>query len=99
MSGNLAFLGVGGEAARLIREAYADRGEFAIAVEGSMKGRGVGRRLMERLYDWARSQGMTEIVGQVLADNAPMLDFTRRLGFTLRRLPDDPEIIEVRRAV
>ena len=28
---------------------------------------------------------MRKIVGQVLADNAPMLDFVRRLGFALRR--------------
>ena len=35
---------------------------------------------------------MPEIVGQVLAENAPMLAFARRLGFALRRLPEEPEV-------
>ena len=83
--------------ARLVREPYADHGEFAILVEAAMKGRGLARRLMEKLFAWARGQGMTEIVGQVLAENAPMLAFARRLGFELRRLPDEPEVLEVRR--
>ena len=37
---------------------------------------------------------MREMVGLVLADNAPMLAFVRRLGFTTRRVPGEPDIIE-----
>ena len=85
--------------ARLVRDPYAGHGEFAILVEPAMKGRGLARRLMEKLFAWAREQGMTEIVGQVLAENTPMLAFARRLGFDLRRVPDEPEVLEVRRAV
>jgi acetyltransferase len=51
---------------------------------------------MERLFDWARSHNVEEIVGQVLADNAPMLAFVKRLGFTLGRSPEDEEVFEVR---
>lgn len=83
-------------AARLVREPNADRGEFAILVERAMRGRGVGRRLMEKLIAWARAQGMAAIVGQVLADNAPMLAFTKRLGFELKRMPDEADVVEVR---
>jgi len=79
---------------RLIREPYTDRGEFAVVVQPDMKGRGLARRLMQRLIGWGRGQGMSEIVGQVLADNAPMLGFVRNLGFRVRRLPDDPEVVE-----
>ncbi len=83
--------------ARLVREPYADHGEFAVLVEEAMTGKGLARRLMEKLFAWGREQGMTEIVGQVLAENLPMLAFARRLGFTLRRLPEEPEVLEVRR--
>ena len=80
---------------RLVREPYTDTGEFAVVVEAGMKGRGLARRLMRRVMDWGRSQGMTGITGQVLADNAPMLAFMRRLGFAVTRLPDEPEVVEV----
>ncbi len=79
---------------RLVRD--GDEGEFAVIVQPDMKGRGVARRLMQRLADWGRAQGMRLVVGQVMADNQPMLAFVRRLGFTLRRAPDDPEVVEVR---
>ena len=79
---------------RLVREPYTTTGEFAVLVEPSMKGRGLARRLMQRVMDWGRSQGMTDITGQVLAENRPMLAFMRRLGFTIRRLPDEPDVVE-----
>ena len=80
--------------ARLVREPYAPRGEFAIVVEPSMKGRGLGRKLMERLIAWGAAQGMVEIEGQVLAENAPMLAFMRRMGFSLHRSTEDPEVVD-----
>ena len=79
---------------RLVREPYTTTGEFAVVVEASMKGRGLARHLMGRIMEWARSQGMTGITGQVLAENRPMLAFMHRMGFTIRRLPDEPEVVE-----
>ncbi len=79
---------------RLVRD--GDEGEFAVIVQPDMKGRGLARQLMQRLVDWGRAQGMAAVVGQVMADNHPMLAFVRRLGFTLRRAPDDPELVEAR---
>lgn len=80
---------------RLVREPYTETGEFAVLVEPSMKGRGLARRLMQRVMAWGRSQGMTRVTGQVLAENAPMLAFMRRMGFTVARLPDEPDVVEV----
>jgi acetyltransferase len=85
--------------ARLVRESSAvagqgDSGEFAIAVQPDAKGRGLGSALMGCLFGWARGQGMTRIVGQVLADNAPMLAFVRHLGFTIRRIPRESDVVE-----
>ncbi len=81
--------------ARLIVDRDAEA-EFAIVVQPDMKGTGLARALMHRLIAWAPRQGINTILGQVLADNAPMQGFVRRLGFTLRRLPAEPDILEAR---
>jgi acetyltransferase len=73
-----------------------EEGEFAIIVRPDMKGRGLATHLMRRLIDWARSRGVREIVGQVLADNAPMLAFVRHLGFRIARLPGEEDVVEAR---
>jgi acetyltransferase len=82
--------------ARLVREPPGTEAEFAVAVDPAMKGRGVGRHLMERIITWARAQGLSAINGQILADNAPMLAFIRRLGFEVTRVPSDPDVVEAR---
>jgi acetyltransferase len=81
---------------RLIREPEGDEGEFAVIVDAAMKGQGLAAHLMRRLFAWAPEAGIREIVGQVLRDNAPMLAFMRHLGFTLRRSPEDEDIVEAR---
>jgi len=80
--------------ARLVRELDGTRGEFAILVQPDTKGLGLARHLMERLILWARAEKIPEIVGQVLADNHPMLGFVRRLGFAIHHLPDEPDVVE-----
>jgi acetyltransferase len=80
---------------RLVRDA-PEHGEFAVVVQPTMKGKGMAKHLMLRLLDWGRSQGMHEIVGQVLTDNKPMLGFIRSLGFTIHALPDEPEVVEAK---
>lgn len=82
--------------ARLVRELGGRSGEFAVIVQPDVKGHGLASHLMQRLIDWARRCGMAEIVGQVLAENAPMLAFVRHLGFSLRRMPEEPDVIEAR---
>jgi len=78
--------------ARLIRAGL--EAEFAIMIDPSWKGRGLGRELMRRILDWGASVGVTQVVGLVLADNAPMQAFVRALGFTLRRLPGEEDMVE-----
>jgi acetyltransferase len=85
--------------ARLVREPGERSAEFAVIVQSDMKGRGVAAHLMQRLIDWARTQGLRDIVGQVLADNAPMLAFVRHLGFKLRRMPEEPDVVEAKLVV
>lgn len=82
--------------ARLVIEPERRSGEFAVIVQPDMKGKGLASHLMRRLIDWGRSTGLSEVVGQILADNAPMLAFVRRLGFSLRRMPEEPDVMEAR---
>jgi acetyltransferase len=82
--------------ARLVAESDGTTGEFAVIVQADLKGKGLARRLIQRLIDWARARGMVAMIGQVLADNAPMLAFVRRLGFSVRRLPEEPDVMEAR---
>jgi len=82
--------------ARLVREPDGRSGEFAVIVQPDVKGHGLASHLMQRLIDWARQCGMTTVIGQVLAENHPMLAFVRHLGFTVRRMPEEPDVIEAR---
>jgi acetyltransferase len=82
--------------ARLVREPGGRSGEFAVIVQPDVKGHGLASHLMQRLIDWARQCRMAEVVGQVLAENHPMLAFVRHLGFSLKRMPEEPDVIEAR---
>jgi acetyltransferase len=76
-----------------------DSAEFALAVADAWQHRGLGRALMERLMDAARERGFRRLTGEVLADNGKMLGLMERLGFAVRRDPDDPGIRRVERAL
>jgi acetyltransferase len=84
-------------AARLVRnDTEGTQAEFAVAVEPAAKGLGLATALMRAVIAWGRAQGVRDITGQILADNAPMLAFIKRLGFTLAHVPDEPEIMEAK---
>ncbi len=85
--------------ARLVCEQDKNTAEFAVIVQPDMKGKGLATQLMRRLIDWARERGIAEIVGQVLADNAPMLAFARSLGFSVRHQLGEEDVLEARMAL
>jgi acetyltransferase len=68
--------------------------EFALVVGDAWQGRGLGRHLLERLIAIARERGVKRLVGQVLAENGPMLELTRKLGFTAAPT-EDPTVVGV----
>ncbi len=80
--------------ARLAREDDGGVAEFAVVVQPDVKGKGLGTHLMQRLLEWAPAHGVREVRGEILAENTNMLVFARNLGFTLRHLRADPEVIE-----
>jgi acetyltransferase len=80
---------------RLIEEPDRARAEFAIVVERSLTGQGLGTLLMERIIRYARERGVGEIYGEVLADNHRMLRLCRELGFTEQASTHEPGVLHV----
>lgn len=73
--------------------------EFAIIVADETAGQGLGSRLMNCLMDAARRQGYTEIHGEVLSDNEPMLALMESLDFIVRLTDDADGAVEVSRSL
>jgi acetyltransferase len=71
--------------------------EFAILVEERVSGLGLGPFMLQRIIDYARGRGIAEIHGDVLADNATMLELCHVLGFTASRSDRDPTVVRVSR--
>ncbi|MBA4131851.1 MAG: GNAT family N-acetyltransferase [Hyphomicrobium sp.] len=81
--------------ARMMAGSDYQKAEFAVLVASHLKGKGLGKRLMQHLIAYARAEGLSELSGTVLAENQTMLDFCARLGFAIS---DDPEDAGVRLA-
>jgi acetyltransferase len=80
---------------RIICDPDSEHAEYAILVHSKAAGKGLGKILMRRIIDYARSRGIREIQGQVLYENAAMLKVCNALGFTSRRDMDDPGVVVV----
>ena len=87
------------EPTRLAAAPDGEQAEYAIVVEDSMTGHGVGRLLMHRLIDYAAKRGLKEIFGEVLAENATMLDLCRHLGFRIEPSPEGSGLMHTRLAI
>ena len=68
---------------RLAADPDNQRAEFAALVRSDLKGRGIGRMMMEHLIDYARRRGIAELYGDILDENSRMIRLVRELGFTL----------------
>jgi acetyltransferase len=69
--------------------------EFAIVVRSDLKGRGLGRLLMQHIIDYARGRGTQWLVGDVLRENKAMLELARASGFTLDAAKSDHTVAHV----
>lgn len=69
--------------------------EFAIIVRSDLKGRGLGRLLMQRIVDHARRQGWRRLIGDVLQGNRAMLELAQHLGFTVDTERSDEEVVRL----
>lgn len=73
--------------------------EFALVVADSMRGKGLGNKLMVALMDAARAKGLKIIEGEVLNNNAGMLKLMHRLGFSVEACAEDESIKKVRKVL
>jgi acetyltransferase len=85
--------------ARYVRNPDGQSCEFALVVADAWQGKGLGTRLMQELIQAAIARGYREMRGDVLADNADMLQLMRDLGFRIENLPDDPQVKLVRKSL
>jgi len=90
-----AMLGV----ARLHDRDDGRSGEYAILVRSDLKTHGLGWQLMQMLIAYGRAKGLRAIEGQVLHENATMLEMCRELGFSISANKDEPSICDVRLAL
>lgn len=74
-------MGVG----RLVTIPEEDTAEFAVIVADPWQGLGLGQKLIERVIDIAREMGVKHLWGDVLAENQPMLELVKKLGFTCQK--------------
>jgi acetyltransferase len=80
---------------RTITDPDNENAEFAVAVRSDLKGKGLGRMLMERMIAYVRSRGTRWIVGEVLRENGPMLGLVKACGFSMGPTAD-PAVVEVK---
>lgn len=78
-------IGVG----RLIIEPGGTAGEFAIVVGDPWQGLGLGEKLTDSIIGVAEDKGLETIYGTILADNTPMLNLCRKLGFQIEKESKD----------
>jgi acetyltransferase len=69
---------------RLILDAEAKRGEFAIMVADSWHGLGLGSKLMDRIIDIGRDLKFETIYSEVSPENTKMLALCGNKGFTAK---------------
>jgi acetyltransferase len=86
-----ALLGV----VRLHADANYESGEYAILIRSDLKGHGLGWLLMQLMIEYARSEGIRTMNGQVLRENTMMLEMCRELGFHVASDPQEPSSMVV----
>ena len=84
---------------RISADADGSRAEYAGAVRSDLKGMGLGRLLLEELIQYARRRSIREIWGEVLAENEPMLNLVRGLGFTVQSDQEDRSLMLVTKSL
>jgi acetyltransferase len=81
---------------RLHSDSIYETGEYAILLRSDLKGRGLGWALMQLIIEYARSEGLKAIAGDVLQENTVMLEMCRKLGFEAKGDSTEPGICNVK---
>ncbi|MEH2608723.1 bifunctional acetate--CoA ligase family protein/GNAT family N-acetyltransferase [Bradyrhizobium sp. AZCC 1693] len=84
---------------RIHSDSIYESGEYAILLRSDLKGRGLGWTLMQMIIEYAKSEGLKAISGDVLAENTVMLAMCRSLGFEVKSDPVEHDICNVKLAL
>jgi acetyltransferase len=81
---------------RIHSDSMYETGEYAILLRSDLKGRGLGWALMQLIIEYAKSEGLKTIYGDVLKENTVMLEMCRQLGFEVKGDPVEHDICDVK---
>ncbi|WP_407179350.1 GNAT family N-acetyltransferase [Bradyrhizobium sp. STM 3562] len=81
---------------RIHSDSIYESGEYAILLRSDLKGKGLGWALMQLIIEYARSEGLKAISGDVLRENTVMLDMCRDLGFEVKSDLGEADLCKVR---
>ena len=76
-------------------DAIRRTGEYAVLLRSDLKGRGLGWTLMQLIIEYARSEGLSLLCGQVLQENTVMLKMCRELEFKVTTDAEDRGVCDV----
>lgn len=79
----------------LYSDSIHETGEYAILLRSDLKGRGLGWALMQLIIEYAKSEGLSRIYGEILQENAVMLKMCRELGFEVKTDVEDRGVCDV----
>jgi acetyltransferase len=78
--------------ARAVADPDNVQAEFAVTVRSDLKGKGLGRLLMQKLIRYCRARGTVEMVGEGLVENRGILTMTAKLGFRHQKEPGEDTV-------
>jgi acetyltransferase len=79
-------------AARLSKIHGENEAEFGLLISDAFQHRGLGTELLRRLIQIGRDEGLSRIIGDILAANYDMQRISEKLGFRITRT-DDPGVV------
>ncbi|HSN17086.1 MAG TPA: GNAT family N-acetyltransferase [Gammaproteobacteria bacterium] len=80
---------------RLAADPDGSRAEFALLVRRAYARVGLGSQMLAELVAYARSRGIGELFGIVLADNPAMRALCRKAGFIESPVAEEPGVVRV----
>jgi RimJ/RimL family protein N-acetyltransferase len=79
----------------LYSDSIHETGEYAILLRSDLHGRGLGWVLMQLIIEYAKSEGLSRIYGEILQENSVMLKMCRELGFKITTDAEDGGVCDV----
>jgi RimJ/RimL family protein N-acetyltransferase len=79
----------------LYSDSIHETGEYAILLRSDLHGRGLGWVLMQLIIEYAKSEGLSRIYGEILQENSVMLKMCREMGFKVKTDVDDRGVCDV----